>query len=104
MRGNDNPIALGRCAFAIASSASGNNGGFREALRLKPLPPVRQLKGGKGGSEILLPGAYVDGGKVGCIKADTAEAATVCICGVPKPLCGLCAIGDDAVSCRLESS
>ena len=68
----------------------GNNGGFREALRLKPLPPVRQLKGGKGGYEILIPGAYVDGGKVGCIKADMAEAATVCICGVPKPLCGLC--------------
>ena len=71
---NDHPIALGRCAFAIASSASGNNGGFREALRLKPRPPAgpppeqvrndpaRQLKGGKGGSEILLPGAYVDGG------------------------------------------
>ena len=51
-------------AIAIASSASGNNGGFREALRLKPLPPARQLKGGKGRSEILLPGAYVDSGKV----------------------------------------
>ena len=55
-------------AIAIASKGFGNNGGFREALRLKPLPPVRQLKGGKGGYEILLPGAYVDGGKVGCIK------------------------------------
>ena len=41
---------------------------------------------------------------MGCIKADTAEAATVCICVLPKPLWGLCAMGNDAVSCRLESS
>ena len=73
VRATDDPIASA-CGEEASSSASGNNRGFREALRPKPRPPAgpppehvrndpaRQLKGVKGRSVILLPGAYVDGG------------------------------------------
>ena len=55
--------------------------------------PTRQLKGGKGRSEILLPGAYVDGGEEvpgAYVDAHLHLWLAKTVMGAPKPLliCG----------------